>query len=134
MRTGGLSIYGALALLGACFLAAPALAASRLEPGVHLDPGTPAERQYVLTLDQARQTGTPSRPSRQNSSPTLFGGGITPPPNAGSSSSRGGASPHRTAGSSSARPIRPVRGRRTTAARRVANRAPTPAPLPAAVL
>jgi hypothetical protein len=50
---------------------------AKLEPGVHIDPGSPAAKQYVLPLAQARETGRGSGESA--SSPRLFGAGIASP-------------------------------------------------------
>jgi len=75
MRAAGLSICGALAMLAACFGGTPAWG---LEPGVYVDPGSPAAKQYVLPLSQARQTGARSAPA-PSSPRALFGGGISPP-------------------------------------------------------
>jgi hypothetical protein len=57
-----------------------------LEPGVHVDPGSPAAKEYALPLGQARQTGS--------SHGGLFGAGIKHAPTSrsaasGSPSSRG---------------------------------------------
>ncbi|MGH2910839.1 MAG: hypothetical protein ACRDJ3_00015 [Solirubrobacteraceae bacterium] len=56
-----------------------------LEPGVHVDPGSPAAKEYALPLNQARQTGQGSA-ARGGSSGGLFGAGISP------ASSRAGSS------------------------------------------
>jgi hypothetical protein len=65
-----------------------------LEPGVHVDPGSPAAKEYALPLNQARQTG--SEPSSHSSSEgTLFGAGIKPPGAGGSP-----RSPHKRPGAS----------------------------------
>jgi hypothetical protein len=77
MRAAGLCTCGALAVLATC-LVTPAAAAPGLEPGVHLDPGSPAVKEYVLPLNQARQTGSASS-SKRGSSTAPFGAGITPP-------------------------------------------------------
>jgi hypothetical protein len=76
MRTvrGTLGALGVLAGCCLCF-AAPAPA---LEPGVHVDPGSPAGKEYSLPLGQARQTGG-SGSSTGNEGNTLFGAGIKPP-------------------------------------------------------
>jgi cytochrome c biogenesis protein CcdA len=107
MRAAGVPICGALAALAVCLPATPALAAAGLEPGVHIDPGSPAEKQYVLPLSQARQTGAGK--SSSSSSGPLFGAGITPPRGGGPTASPGaGPRPStrragsRTAGSASA--------------------------------
>ena len=64
-----------------------------LEPGVHADPGSPAEKEYVLPLNQARSTG--AEDSSHSSSPHLFGAGIKPTGGGGSASGsgRGGSQP-----------------------------------------
>lgn len=56
--------------------ASPPLAAA-LEPGVHVDPGSPAAKEYAIPLTQARQTGQGGS-TRSGSSGTLFGAGIAP--------------------------------------------------------
>jgi hypothetical protein len=68
--------------------------ATGLEPGVHVDPSSPAAKEYALPLNQARQTGSTSQ-----ASPTAppFGAGIHPRGDSGSGSSAGGTSPQRTA-------------------------------------
>jgi len=114
MRAGGRWTQGALAVLAATCLTAPAQAASGLEPGVHADPGSPAAKEYALPLNQARQTGSERQAgaatgSQASPESTLFGAGIKPPsspgspPRAGSrkapSSSRSGASSSGATGS-----------------------------------
>jgi hypothetical protein len=84
MRAAGLCICGALAVLAVCVSPTPA---AGLEPGVHVSPGSPAEKEYVLPLNQARQTG---EAGAKGSTSGLFGAGITPP-----GGSAGGASPSR---------------------------------------
>jgi hypothetical protein len=123
MRAAGLSVCGALAVLAACSPVAPARAATGLEPGVHVDPGSPAEKQYVLTLNQARQTGASSS-TRSNSSPQLFGSGITPPRGGGGSSPASLRGPAHTRGT--------TRHKASVASGR--NGQPQTASLPAAVL
>ncbi|HEX7610251.1 MAG TPA: hypothetical protein VF380_06240 [Solirubrobacteraceae bacterium] len=66
-----------------------AQAATGLEPGVHVDPGSPAAKEYALPLNQARQTGG-GAPSSSSSSAPLFGAGIKPPGAGGSSHSGSG--------------------------------------------
>jgi hypothetical protein len=48
------------------------------EPGVTIDEGSPAAKEYALALTQARHTG--SSGSHASSSEAPFGAGITPPP------------------------------------------------------
>lgn len=95
MRAGGLWINGAVAACTLCCALASAQAASALEPGVHVDPGSPAAKEYALPLDQARQTGSESS-SQPSSEGGLFGAGIKPPGSGGSS--RGGGGPGGTGG------------------------------------
>src|SRR5438874_780815 len=131
MRAAGLSICGALAMLAACFGGTPAWG---LEPGVYVDPGSPAAKQYVLPLSQARQTGAPSAPA-PSSPRALSGGGISPP-------GGGGAGP--ASGSSAGTPAPATRSSRARngaarkarggGARHAASRAAAPVPLPAAAL
>ena len=97
MRAVGYSrclLCWALAVLMLAVLPAPSFA---LEPGVHADPGSPAEKQYVLPLNQARGTG--GEPSH-SSSPRLFGAGIKPP--GGGGSAGGGSQSDPRAGSGGA--------------------------------
>ena len=61
----------------------PAQAANALEPGVHVDPGSPAAKEYALPLNQARQTGASPSQSGTTSESTLFGAGIKPPNSGG---------------------------------------------------
>lgn len=88
MRGASGSIGGALAVIalvwGAC---APAWA---LEPGVHVDPGSPAGKEYALPLSQARGLGATPSSSESAHEGSLFGAGIKPP---GGSSPKGGATP-----------------------------------------
>ncbi|HEY4427083.1 MAG TPA: hypothetical protein VGN08_02660 [Solirubrobacteraceae bacterium] len=89
MRTVSLWINVTLAVIALCCDAASAQAASGLEPGVHVDPGSPAAKEYSLPLNQARGTGSaPNATSspQANSEGSLFGAGIKPPGSGGPSS------------------------------------------------
>ncbi len=90
MRALRVYIAGALATLALSCLAlsAPALG---LEPGVHVDPGSPAAKQYSLPLNQARQTGAGPAGHEGSSANVPFGAGIKPPGTGGSSHSGTGA-------------------------------------------
>jgi hypothetical protein len=78
MGKGRIWVRAGVAALAISGVAAFAPGASALEPGVHVDPGSPAAKEYALPLSQARQTG--SEPSSHTSSEgTLFGAGIKPP-------------------------------------------------------
>lgn len=76
-----------MVLAGGCVVgAAPAHA---LEPGVHVDPGSPAAKEYAIPLSVARGQGTEAASSGKE--PALFGAGITPPAGRGPG---GGGSGH----------------------------------------
>lgn len=60
-------------------------AALGLEPGVHVDPGSPAATEYALPLNQARQTGQRAATNEASSASAPFGAGIRPPGSGGSS-------------------------------------------------
>lgn len=62
-------------------LAAP-VSALGLEPGVHVDPGSPAAKEYALPLNQARQTGA-GPTGHEGSAGAPFGAGIHPPGSGG---------------------------------------------------
>jgi hypothetical protein len=97
MRFGGLGVGAALAVLALGGFAPSVQAASGLEPGVHVDPGSPAAKEYALPLNQARQTG--SEPSSQtNSEGALFGAGIKPPGAGGSTGANGRRDAHPATG------------------------------------
>lgn len=89
----GMSVAGILAMLALSCLAASALAATGLEPGVHVDPGSPAAKEYALPLNQARQTGASTSGNASTGSAALFGAGIKPPGSGGSGRPRS-ATPH----------------------------------------
>jgi hypothetical protein len=95
MRAVGVSIAGALVALAISCSTAAASSGNGLEPGVHVDPGSPAAKEYALPLNQARQTGGVS--SRESSpEAALFGAGIKP---TGSGGSGSGGSPRAGSGS-----------------------------------
>lgn len=67
-----------LALLAA-LLGAGAPLADALEPGVHIDPRSPAAKEYALPLEQARRTGAGGSPGEGSQGEAgLFGAGIRP--------------------------------------------------------
>jgi hypothetical protein len=58
--------------------APPALAGTATSPGVHVDPGSPAGKQYQIPITSARgETAGQSPHSTSGSAPT-FGSGVTP--------------------------------------------------------
>jgi hypothetical protein len=71
----GVSVTGVLAVLTVS-LSISTQAAAGLEPGVHVDPGSPAAKQYALPLNQAREIGRGGAGSAAGTSPSLFGAGI----------------------------------------------------------
>jgi hypothetical protein len=83
------SMVVATALLAASCSAVAAPAAAGLEPGVHVDPGSPAAKEYALPLSQGRQTGAGS--ASGGGSETQFGAGIKPPGSGGPGSRSPGA-------------------------------------------
>lgn len=100
MRTVGVPKATVLAVVTICFFSSSA-AASGLEPGVHVDPGSPAAKEYALPLNQARQTGFASR----EGSAVPFGAGIHSGGNLGSRSAAGSASAKGTVAHSRATPM-----------------------------
>jgi hypothetical protein len=74
VRVLSVSVTGALAALAAS-LVISTQAATGLEPGVHVDPGSPAAKQYALPLNQAREIGRGGAGPGASASP-LFGAGI----------------------------------------------------------
>lgn len=115
-----MSVTGALAAFAVSCLAAPVPAAFGLEPGVHVDPGSPAAKQYALPLNQARQTGAGPTGHEGSSANVPFGAGIKPPGAGGSS--------HPGSGTGQAM------GRGGTLGPHGANAAGRPSTLPSAVL
>jgi hypothetical protein len=83
------SLGGVLAVTLVALSPAAAQADAGLEPGVHVDPGSPAAKEYAIPLGQARQIGAEG--SGDSSSTPLFGAGIGPRGRGGSSHSNSGA-------------------------------------------
>jgi hypothetical protein len=86
MRAGRLSAILAFAAVAASGPALLAPAAGALEPGVHVDPGSPAAKEYALPVSKARGSG-----GSEGAHERLFGAGISPP-SSGSSGGGAGAS------------------------------------------
>jgi hypothetical protein len=78
-----------LAALAAGCMGGQATAFAAVEPGVHIDPGSPATKEYALPLEQARKTAAPGSSAQT----TLFGAGIKPP-----GGSSGGGRPRGSSG------------------------------------
>jgi hypothetical protein len=66
---------------------------SAAQPGVHVDPGSPAGKEYALPLDQARRDGGSAGAGHKSQSgrSALFGEGIKPSPGHGAGKTGGGA-------------------------------------------
>jgi hypothetical protein len=80
------SLSGVLTVLVVTCSASFPQAVAALEPGVHIDPGSPAAKEYALPVNQARQTGSP-RSAGGGTSEALFGAGIKPTGQSGSTGS-----------------------------------------------
>src|SRR4051794_18298133 len=89
MAVTRVSIAVAAVVLATCGATIAPQAAAGVEPGVHIDPGSPAAKEYALPLSQARQTGAGSTPTA--SSETSFGAGIKPPGSRGGGGSAPGS-------------------------------------------
>lgn len=87
VRVMGVSMAIALAVAPVCSFVTSAGAATSLEPGVHVDPGSPAAKEYALPLNQARGTG--SAPTAGPAAAAPFGAGIHPGGGSGSRSADG---------------------------------------------
>jgi hypothetical protein len=97
---------GAVAV-AACLAATPAIAKGPVPPGVHIDPGSPAGKQYQIPIPAARQetSGATGSGSGASANPPLFGVGVNSP----ASGSTGGR-------------VAPRRARNATAKRKTARR------------
>src|SRR5438132_12922378 len=85
----GLLVVLALSATGASAAsAASAQPTGTLEPGVTIDEGSPAAKEYALALTQARRAG--SAGAHGGARETPFGAGITPPSSGGRGASKGG--------------------------------------------
>lgn len=113
----------------AAAVAAPALAGAATSPGVHVDPGSPAGKQYQIPISSARgETAGRSSGSKSGTAPT-FGSGITSSPSSSSSTSTS-SSPTATTASPAAgasAPHRRAARRQAHAAAHGKRNAPTPA-------
>jgi hypothetical protein len=90
MRAARVSGVLALAAVAVSWPMLLAQSAAALEPGVHVDPGSPAAKEYALPISQARRAG---EGGSEGAHEQLFGAGIKPP---SSGSPRGGSPPGRT--------------------------------------
>jgi hypothetical protein len=65
-----------------CLAATQAVAKSPVPPGVHIDPGSPAAKQYQIPIPAARQetSGGTGPSGGGNANPPLFGVGVSSPP------------------------------------------------------
>jgi hypothetical protein len=100
MRAARVSRVLALAAVAASWPALLAQSAAALEPGVHVDPGSPAAKEYALPVSQARRAAEGG--GSEGTHEQLFGAGIEPP----SSGSPRGGSPSDTTGAHRGTPKR----------------------------
>ena len=84
-----LAVALAIALAASWVIAGPAAA---LDPGVFVDPGSPAGKEYGVPLSELRGAASGHAPVG-NQSPPLFGIGISPP--VGSAAASASATPRR---------------------------------------
>jgi hypothetical protein len=67
----------------------PAGTAHAIDPGIHLDSGTPAGKEYAIPLAEGRAEGAGTT-NQRGAANTLFGIGIRPPGGGGGSGQGGG--------------------------------------------
>jgi hypothetical protein len=82
-------------LVGAVVPAQAVAASTKLPPGVHVDPGSPAGKEYSIPITVARSQAAatqPTGPGQQN--PPAFGAGVTPSSTGGASAPSSGGSGH----------------------------------------
>lgn len=124
----------ALCLLGALLPAAAN--AARLPPGVHVDPGSPAAKEYQIPLGAARGNGQ----ATSSGSNQLFGAGITrqsggggpsAPRTAGAAHTSANHAPAAPAGAAARRHGRPATRKRGGGSNRLVIARPASAPSPA---
>jgi hypothetical protein len=96
MRSARVSAVLALAAIAATSPALLPRDAAALEPGVHIDPGSPAAKEYALPVNQARGTGSGGSGGGhgEGSTEKLFGAGIKPPSSGSSGPASAGPAGH----------------------------------------
>lgn len=94
IRAVVLTVFAALLVPGAAFASAPAL-----QPGVHVDPGSPAGKEYQIPITAARGQAAGGS-SVGSANPPLFGVGVTPSAGAGDSSPASASAGNSTASGS----------------------------------
>jgi hypothetical protein len=82
---------GALAVALCVSWLAPTTAVAALEPGVHIDPGSPAAKEYGVPLWVLRGEASGHQSPEGIPPPPLFGVGIEPPGASGGRARTGGA-------------------------------------------
>jgi hypothetical protein len=97
-------LVGVVVLAYGCAPAAAAStsvkAATNAEPGVTIDEGSPAAKEYALALTKARHTGASSTHASGSAEEARFGAGITPPSSSGKGGSSAGITPSSSSGGS----------------------------------
>jgi hypothetical protein len=86
MRVGTRATLAAVSLSFVLVTAGPAMAAPG--NGVHVDPGSPAGKQYAIPIPSARSETSGQNGAAGSANPPLFGVGVTP----GGAAATGGAS------------------------------------------
>jgi hypothetical protein len=92
-----LRLFAGLTFLVALLAVPDVASAHKLPPGVHVDPGSPAAKEYSIPLSTAR--GVPAGSANQGQ---LFGAGITKDNDSGDGGSSSGSATTTSTGSSTA--------------------------------
>ncbi len=101
---------GALAVALCVGCLAPTSAVAALEPGVHIDPGSPAAKEYGVPLWVLRGEASGHQSPEGIPPPPLFGVGIEPPGAGGGRARSGGTNRGRGPGGPASRRARPASG------------------------
>jgi hypothetical protein len=73
------AVFAAVVVVVLCaFAPQAALAASGPPPGVHVDPGSPAGKQYSIPIPSARGEASGQSAGSGSANPPSFGAGVTP--------------------------------------------------------
>lgn len=97
MRVGNSAALAAIWAGLSLAMAPPAIAAGN---GVHVDPGSPAGKQYAIPIPTARSEAAGGQGATGSANPPLFGVGVTP---GGAAASAGASSGGATTGTRAAR-------------------------------
>lgn len=97
MRLRAATLAAAMVLVGQNSVALAA------QPGVHVDPGSPAGKQYAIPVASARSEAAGQTGSNVSENPPAFGVGITPSPTAPTRHGTSGLSPRRASSETSSK-------------------------------